>query len=294
MEELIENFLTDSVFERHFSKNTVSAYSNDLLQFSKWVEEQNKTLLNVSYKDLTEYLIKKKIDGYEFSSIARSLFCFRVFFSWLETTGKRTDNPSELLETPKLWTHLPELLTVEEIDELINNIVGNKRDAIRMRAVLEILYGCGLRISELINLKMENIDLQKNYLICFGKGSKERVIPFSKRVRKVLKKWINSGREDYLKGESSEFLFIGQKKNSLSRQQVWYALKQLAKKSGLRKNIYPHIFRHSYATHILAGGGDLRVLQELLGHADVVTTQRYTQVDKSRMLKLYEKFHPRA
>ena len=228
------------------------------------------------------------------SSISRTLFCFRVFFSWLQSTGRKRDNPAELLESPKLWSTLPELLSPEEIETLIKNITGKPAIKLREKAVLETLYGCGLRVSELVGLKMENLNLDQDFLICFGKGSKERILPFGKRTKKSLEHWIYRGRPLLLKNTKSDFVFIGQKKTPLTRQHVWLELKHLALKSGIQKNIYPHIFRHSFATHLLAGGGDLRVVQELLGHADIMTTQKYTQVDKTKAILQYKKFHPRA
>ena len=294
MLERVDEFLAFGMFERHFSKNTQEAYRNDLLQLGKWLSRNKKDFLNADLSDLTYFLVEKKSEGYQFSSIARTLFCLRVFFTWLQSNRTRTDNPAELLESPKLWTTLPELLAPDEIDLLLESVDGKLPIVLRTRAIIETLYGCGLRISELTGLKTSDLNLSQDYLKSFGKGSKERIIPFPKSVKKALTTWLTKGRPVFEKGKSSEFLFIGQKKKPLTRQHVWLEIKKLAMKAGIQKNIHPHIFRHSYATHLLAGGGDLRIVQELLGHADIMTTQKYTQVDKSHMLKMYNRFHPRA
>lgn len=294
MQEAIGLFLVYGRFERHFSKNTLDAYRNDLNHLALWLDEKRLSFESAGHSDLTDFLVEKKMQGYRFSSIARNLFCLRVFFAWLNAEGGRPDNPAELLESPRLWSTLPELLSPKEIDRLIDSVRGKPRRRLRTHAILEVLYGCGLRISELVNLRIENINLPRRYLLCLGKGSRERMVPFTKAVSGSLRRWLDKGRPAYLGETSSPFLFVGQKKTPLSRQHVWLELKNLAKAADLGKNIYPHIFRHSYATHLLAGGGDLRVVQELLGHADIMTTQRYTQVDGSVIRGKYRKFHPRA
>ena len=293
---LIEEFLAYGVFERHFSHNTVEAYRNDLTHFMDWMKGKKIDTGRIDFSQLSEFFSDRRIEGCQFSSIARSLFCIRVFFSWLLEKGARQDNPAELLETPKLWATLPELLSPEEIDLLIKTAAGRKISACRNQAILEVLYGCGLRVSELVSLKIQDVNLEKDFLICYGKGGKERAVPFGKNTRKALERWIIKGREVLLQksGISLPEVFISQKKTPLTRQHVWLEIKKLALKSGIQKNIYPHIFRHSYATHLLAGGGDLRIVQELLGHADIMTTQKYTQVDKSRMIRQYKIMHPRA
>lgn len=294
MLNLINDFLIFGKFERNFSINTIESYRNDLIHLNNWLNEKSIKLDTVNNRELSEFLIEMKLSGYEFSSVARTLFCLRVFFSWLLAQNYRKDNPAELLESPKLWTNLPELLSPEEISKLINSIKGKKHFVLRNKAIIEILYGCGMRISELVNIKMQNLNLNKQYIICYGKGAKERIIPFGKNVRKAITDWIEKGRILLLKDNSFEYLFLGQKQMKLTRQHVWLEIKKITRLAGIDKNIYPHIFRHSYATHLLAGGGDLRVVQELLGHADIATTQRYTQVDKTHILKQYSKFHPRA
>ena len=293
---LTEEFLAYGVFERHFSNNTVEAYKNDLNHFMKWMEARKTDLKAIDFTLLSEFFSERRIEGHQFSSIARSLFCLRVFFSWLLEKGMRQDNPAELLETPRLWSTLPDLLSPEEIDLLIKTAGGKKITCFRNQAILEVLYGCGLRVSELVSLKMEDLNLGKNYLICYGKGGKERAVPFGDNTRKALELWLRKGRAPLLEksGAMLHEVFISQKKTPLSRQHVWLELKKIAQKAGIQKDIYPHIFRHSYATHLLAGGGDLRIVQELLGHADIMTTQKYTQVDKSRMIRQYKSMHPRA
>ncbi|MBN2145561.1 MAG: tyrosine recombinase XerD [Candidatus Aureabacteria bacterium] len=294
MKKWIESFLIWGKFEKRFAANTVLAYENDLNQLQIWLQKQGKTFEKARHQDLTDFLIEKRMKGYEFSSIARSLFCLRMFFAWLQKEKFRTDNPAEILESPKLWSNLPELLSPEEIDHLIQCVRGPKKIALRNRAILEVLYGCGMRVSELAGLRFENVNMKDHFIICTGKGSRERIIPFGRRVKTALWKWVHEGRPCFPGSEKMDHVFIGQKKTHLSRQHIWKEIKILALRANLKKNIHPHIFRHSFATHLLAGGGDLRVVQQLLGHADIMTTQRYTQVDRTDLIRRYRDHHPRA
>ncbi len=290
----IDAFLTHGAFEKNFSEHTLSAYRMDLKQLSAWMEEQGKSFSSVSYHDLSDFLAHKSKSGYEFSSIARALFCLRSFFDWFQTSGVRKDNPSELLESPKLWSTLPELLSPEEIDLLIRSVSGQKKMVSRNRAILELLYGCGLRVSELVGLRLENVNLREGVLRCLGKRRKERLIPMGKKARKSLKLWLHEARPLFPEARRLEQVFIGQKGTPLTRQHVWLEIRRWVRLAGISKNVHPHIFRHSFATHLLAGGADLRVVQDLLGHSDIVTTQRYTQVDKGNLLKHFRQLHPRG
>jgi integrase/recombinase XerD len=294
MKKWIDSFLSWGKFEKRFSINTLSAYRNDLSQLEAWLRKKKIAPESVRHQDLTDFLVEKRLQGYEFSSIARTLFCFRIFFSWMQNEKLREDDPSEILESPKLWSHLPELLSPEEIELLIQSVKGSRKIVLRNKAMLEVLYGCGLRVSELAGLRFENVNLKDQFIICVGKGSKERIIPFGRSVKTSLWKWIHEGRPCFPGWEQLDHLFISQKKTPLSRQHIWEEIKAIALRANLKKNIHPHIFRHSFATHLLANGGDLRVVQQLLGHADIMTTQRYTQVARSDLIRRYRNFHPRG
>ncbi len=294
MQSSIDAFLAFGTFEKNFSEHTISAYRLDLKQLVSWMEKQEKNFSNVVYHDLSDFLAHKSKNDYAFSSIARTLFCLRSFFDWFQSEGKRKDNPSELLESPKLWANLPELLSPEEIDLLIRTVNGQKKMAIRNRAILELLYGCGLRVSELVGLRLENVNLQEGFLRCLGKRRKERLIPLGKKAKEALTLWLKEARPEFAAAPRLEQVFIGQKGTPLTRQHVWLEIKRWARLAGISKKVYPHIFRHSFATHLLAGGADLRVVQDLLGHSDIVTTQRYTQVNKGNLVKLFRQLHPRG
>jgi integrase/recombinase XerD len=294
MQSSINAFLAFGAFEKNFSEHTVSAYRMDLNQFMGWMEERGGGIAEISHHDVSDFLAYKSKNGYEFSSIARALFCLRSFFDWFQAEGGRKDNPTELLQSPKLWSSLPELLSPEEIDTLIRSVDGQEKMVLRNRAILELLYGCGLRVGELVGLRLENIDLQEGVLRCLGKGRKERLIPLGKKARKALALWLQKGRPAFPAASHLDTLFISQKGTPLSRQHVWLEIQRLARFAGISKKVYPHIFRHSFATHLLAGGADLRVLQELLGHADIATTQRYTQVNKGNLIKQFRRLHPRG
>lgn len=295
MRYLVDQFTDYISLERGLSANTRSAYQSDLLKFIQFLERQKIATLNaVTRKDILDFLLFAKNHGLGVNSVSRLFVVIKVFFRFLQREGLLTGNITEVMDSPKLWKTLPATLTVKEVERLLAAPEGEKPIAIRDRALIELLYATGLRVSELCGLTLDNIYFDAGYLRCTGKGQKERVVPFSEKAASVLKKYIDSARGSFTADPQNRFVFLSRRGTKISRGMVWKLIKQYARKSGIQKKISPHTLRHSFASHLLANNAPLRVIQEMLGHADIATTQIYTHVDKSRLKSIHEQFHPRA
>jgi integrase/recombinase XerD len=295
MSEWIRLFLDSLSLEKGLSKNTLLAYGRDLRKYAAYLESRKiRSLEKVTRREITEFLLHEKDDEMDPSSIARELVAIRMFHRFLTEEGKLAENVTDALESPKLWKRLPNYLTMAEVERLLAAPNGRRAQGVRDRAVLELMYATGLRASEVTTLKLSSLDFQDEVVRILGKGSKERIVPMGKKARESVRHYIAKARPEWVKEESgSGALFVNKQGRAVSRQTVWAILKKYAKASGLGKKVYPHILRHSFATHLLENGADLRVVQELLGHSDIVTTQIYTHVDKSRLKGIHSKFHPR-
>lgn len=294
-EKLAVNNFTDYLsLDRGLSKNTASAYRADLTHFLAYLRNHTQhTWENATTDDARSFLIHLTDHGYASRSVARHLFSLRTFYKFSESENLVKMNPTVFLESPKLGRNLPGHLSKVEIELLLQNVEGKKWVAARDRAVIDLLYSAGLRVSELINLNLPELDLESGYIRVTGKGSKERVVPLGAKVKKNLENYIHF-RSKIWPGISEKALFLNRSGSRWSRTALWTKLQIMAKKVGIEKPLYPHIFRHSFATHLLENGVDLRVLQEMLGHSDVTTTQIYTHVDKSKLKSIHTKFHPRS
>ncbi|MBI4387704.1 MAG: tyrosine recombinase XerD, partial [Candidatus Omnitrophica bacterium] len=235
----------------------------------------------------------EKDAGIQAPSIARALVSIKILHRFLAREKRIKEDVTSVLTLPKLWKKLPNFLTSQEVEKILAAPNARTDDGSRDRAILELLYGCGIRVSELVNLKKENVNLEAGFLKCIGKGNKERVVPLGKMAKEAIESYLNRAAKSNKK-ESDQLFPSRKKKDQVSRQLIWSLIKKYAKKARIGKNITPHTFRHSYATHLLEGGADLRVVQELLGHADISTTQIYTHVSKDRLKAVYSQFHPRA
>ena len=297
MENLIEEFIKFIQFEKGLSSNTISAYKNDLKQYFDFLKKINKTIHNVSPEDLTEFLWQLKQNNLSSNSIYRKSSCLTQFYKFLLSEGLTTNNPTEFLIKPKLQKKLPQVLTVEEVDRLLNYIPKKKFNDIRNKAMIELLYATGLRVSELVNLKFDQVDLQNKFIRVIGKGGKERIVLLNKKSIEALKEWLKV-REKKFSGKLSSgydsYIFLSKLGKPISRIDFWEQLKNYVKNAGILKNVSPHTLRHSFATHMLKYGADLRVVQELLGHSDISTTQIYTQVDRKHLKEIHKKYHPRG
>ena len=281
--------------ERGLSKNTLLSYGRDLGRYTDFLKKKKvATLDSVTRREIVDFLLHEKDRGLEPASIARALVAVRMLHRFLTEEGKLRENVTDALESPKLGKHLPQTLSQAEIEKLLAAPDGRKLSGLRDMAFLELLYATGLRASEMVSLRLGQVDLENGTLRVMGKGSKERMVPVGRKAREVLGRYLKRTRSEWVKNGQTDFLFVSRSGRPVSRQTAWGILKKYAKSSGLKKKIYPHLLRHSFATHLLENGADLRVVQELLGHADIVTTQIYTHMDKSRLKGIHKKFHPRA
>ncbi|MBI3291776.1 MAG: site-specific tyrosine recombinase XerD [Elusimicrobia bacterium] len=285
-QELIGQFVNFIRLERGLSPHTVAAYRNDLTQFSR--EFSKKPPASVTRGEILEYLMKLRDNHLNPSSIGRKLVAVKVFYRFLLSEQLVTADPAGVIESPRLWKRLPESLSVEEVERLLKSVSGKKgANGLRDRAILELLYATGLRVSEAANLKLSDLNQEAGFLRCLGKGGRERVVPVGRKALEWIQKYLQ-------KRSDSKQLFLNRFGKALSRQSIWILLQNTARMSGLKKRVTPHTLRHSFATHLLEGGADLRVVQELLGHATIATTQIYTHVDRARLKAIHAKYHPRA
>ena len=287
-----ENYLTA---ERGLAANTVISYGRDLRKLAGYLQSiRVSSVQKVTRGNLIDYLISEKRRGIVSNSVARNLFAIKMFFRFLVAEEVLRDDVTELIESPKLWRILPETLTVEEVESVLSLPDMSTREGVRDRAILEMLYATGMRISELANVKLDDYNPRVGTVICHGKGSRERIIPVGRQAIASAFLYLNESRPRFLKGRESPYLFVTRLKSKFSRVGLWKMIHGYVRKFGAGKKITPHTFRHSFATHLLANGAELRVIQAMLGHANISTTQFYTHVDKERLKSIHRKYHPRA
>lgn len=279
--------------EKSLSDNTVMAYTNDLDKLLYYLEEEKINILDVSLEDLEHFSAGLRDIGISQRSQARILSGIRTFFHFLLIEDYIRQDPSELLESPQIGKHLPDILSVEEIDNLISAIDRSTREGQRNCAILETLYSCGLRVSELCNLKISDLYLNDGFIKVEGKGSKQRLVPISPRAIEEIKNYFITRNEGLIKPGYEDFLFISKFGKNISRIMVFHIIKELADKIGLKKSISPHTFRHSFATHLLEGGANLRAIQSMLGHESIGTTEIYTHIDRRKLRDEIINHHPR-
>lgn len=279
--------------QRGYSANTLDAYIRDLEKLLAYLEREEKHVLDVQLPDLQHFAAGLHDIGIGPRSQCRILSGVRSFYRFLQLDGYREDDPTELLESPVLGEHLPEVLTTEEIDALEASIDLSKWEGHRNRAIIEVLFSCGLRVSELVNLKLSNLYLQDQYIRVFGKGSKERLVPISSKAIKELEYWFNDRCHMDIKPAQEDYVFLNRRGAHLTRTMILIMIKTQAAMAGIQKTISPHTLRHSFATALLEGGADLRVIQVLLGHESIGTTEIYTHIDMSTLRQEILKHHPR-
>ncbi|MCG3176131.1 MAG: Tyrosine recombinase XerD [Candidatus Omnitrophica bacterium] len=294
MDPLIAGFLDHLSVERGLSANTLSSYRRDLLRYEAHLGTKRSSLRNASRKDVMDFLLRERDRGLSPVSVARELVAVRMLHRYLVSEGSVDKDVTEALESPKLWKRLPGYLTQEEVGRLLEaGGAGDGEELLRDRALLEVLYACGLRASEAATLTLEGLDLAQGSLRVRGKGSKERFVPIGSRARRALGSYLAEVRPRWA-ASATRAVFVGRRGQALSRIGVWKVLRRAARCAGITKNVYPHLLRHSFATHLLENGADLRVVQELLGHSDISTTQIYTHIEKNRLRSVHARFHPRA
>lgn len=289
----LQEYLDHLTAERGLSGNTVDAYRRDLAILAREIGNRRK-LADARQEDLLRVLRRMRADGRSPRSVARWIVAVRGFFSWLLARGRIESNPAEHVDSPKVWKRLPAVLTPEEVERLLATPDCKTPLGMRDAAMLEVLYAAGLRVSELIHLRFQDLHLDAGYLRCMGKGSKERIIPMGQEAEGALHRYLANGRPELLRDRKSDVLFVKRKGGAISRQGFWKLVKSHGRAAGIEKEFSPHTLRHSFATHLLENGADLRSVQAMLGHADISTTQIYTHINKERLKRLYDDFHPRA
>jgi integrase/recombinase XerD len=294
MQPLVEEFLDYIVVEKGLSKNSVDAYRRDLVKFEGFLKLRCGDVIDARREDIISFMTSLREGGLSSRSTARSMVAVRMLYRFLKGERYIDALPTENIELPRSFRTLPDVLSPEEVERLIKSPDTKEPIGMRDRAMLELLYATGLRVSELVGVEVNRLNLEVGFLVVLGKGSKERVVPMGEIAMDWIKGYIRSARVKTLKGRESEFLFVTARGGNMTRQGFWKIVKKHALKSGIYKKITPHTLRHSFATHLLEGGADLRSVQTMLGHADIATTQIYTHINSERLKKIYKQFHPRA
>ena len=293
--DLIQEFTDFILLEKGLSKNTLSSYRADLEQFSAWLKHKNiSNLLTVNREHLQLYMQHRFQQKFHPRSTARFLSCIRQFYRWLLREERLKIDPTLHLDNPKIGRPLPKSLTERDVEALIAAPDTSTALGLRDRAMLEVLYASGLRVSELVNLTMTEINLRQGVVRVVGKGNKERLVPLGENAVEWIIKYFEQGRSDLLQGRASDVVFASQQAQKMTRQTFWHRIKHYAQVADIRTHLSPHTLRHAFATHLLNHGADLRVVQLLLGHSNVSTTTIYTHIAQERMQKLYQQHHPRA
>jgi len=295
-EQLVARFSEAIWLEDGMGEKTRAAYSSDLYRLSEWLQQQagKPGLVAVSRGDLLAWMSFGLADGVKASTAARRLSCIRRFYRYLLREGLIAEDPTLRIDSPRLPRRLPDTLTEQEIDRLLDEPDPELALELRDKAMLEILYGCGLRVSELTGLTVDQVNLRQGVVRITGKGNKERLVPLGEEALDWLIRYMREGRAELLKGKSSDALFPGNRAGPMTRQTFWYRVRHYASRVDINKHLSPHTLRHAFATHLLNHGADLRVVQMLLGHSDLSTTQIYTHVARQRLQDLHQQHHPRG
>ena len=294
MHPLIEGYIGHLAVERRVSPHTVDAYRRDLSQLSEAAAGLGRPVDALDRRALEQIVRGLMGEGRSPRSVARAVACFRSFYRYLVISGRRPDNPADDLRAPRAWKTLPKFLSTDEVDRLLQSPDTTRPRGVRDRALIELLYATGLRVSEMVNLRQQDLNLESGYLTCTGKGRKQRLVPVGDEAAEWLTRYVREARPALLKKRSSPRLFVNARGGSaLTRVGFWKILKDYGKQAGVQSRLSPHVLRHSFATHLLERGADLRAIQMMLGHSDLSTTQIYTHVLEARLRAVYDKFHPR-
>jgi integrase/recombinase XerD len=295
VKSLVDMFLDYVVLERGLSERTREAYASDLVSFDAYLSRNGISTMNDVTRDhIVDYLMAERDRGLSVNSISRRLVAIKVYFAFLQREGLLGRNVTEVMDSPRLWKVLPSMLSQREIDRLLAAPQVDTKFGVRDRAILELLYATGMRVSELCDLKLDDVHFDEGYVRCFGKGSKVRIVPFGDAARRSLDTYLTEVRPLLEKAGPARHVFLTTRGKPFSRKSLWQMVKDYARKATIDKRVSPHTLRHSFASHLLANGAPLRVIQEMLGHADIATTQVYTHIDQHRLKSVHHQFHPRA
>lgn len=291
----LDEFLGYLTVERGLSPNTIQAYRSDLKRFFQYLAEKDRPRFQaVTRDDVMGFLLAEKTRGLVPRSLSRRLVAARMFIRFLALEGYVRQDFTEVLESPHLWQNLPSVLSVEEVARILEQDYPEDRYGLRNKAVVELLYASGLRASEAASLRLVDLNLDSGFLRCLGKGGKERIVPVGKKASRALENYLRNARPLFLRGADQGYVFLGRGGKRLGRGRLWAVVKDAVARAGIRRRVSPHTLRHSFATHLLGRGADLRSIQEMLGHANISTTQIYTHVDRERLKSVHRRFHPRG
>lgn len=293
-EALVEQFLDATWAEKGLSDNTVRSYRYDLVQFSVALARQGTDLRSAQREHILAYLAAQVDAGRSPRTLSRYLSGFRQFYQWMLRQSLIASDPTALVESPKLGRGLPKALSERQVEALLNAPPVDTAVGLRDRTMLELMYATGLRVSELVNLELANVNRNQGVVRVMGKGAKERLVPLGDEALDWLQKYLDSARTELLKGADCSQLFVTARRQGMTRQAFWYAVRRHARAAGVTQHVSPHVLRHSFATHLLNHGADLRVVQLLLGHSDLSTTQIYTHIAREGLKRIHEKHHPRG
>ncbi len=295
MQVLIDRFIDYLSLERGLSRNTATAYRADLHSFAAYHADRGLNSVNAVLRDgVTDYLMHEKKRGLNPPSLCRRLVAIKMFYRYLQQEGLASANITDGMDAPRMWKALPDILSPKEIERLLNTPDSGTALGIRDRAILETFYGAGLRVSELASLRLDDLHRREGYLRCMGKGRKERVVPLHGKALEAISHYLDAVRPSLAKNPQEDAVFLTRIGNPFTRQGLWDLIRRLVHRAGIAKKVSPHTLRHSFASHLLSNGAPLRVIQEMLGHADIATTQIYTHVDSSRLLAVHNRYHPRS
>jgi integrase/recombinase XerD len=293
METQIRTFLNALRVEKGLSANTLLAYRRDVVKFAEFAAGRRLDLKDIQRGDIVDFLTTLYKRGLDSRSVARYLVTIRNFFRFSLIEGYIVDDPAATIESPKFRQSLPDFLSIEEVNQLLRQPDRASIVGVRDLAMIELLYSCGLRVSELCTLRVADVQMEQGCLRCIGKGDKERLVPVGREALKAVREYLRSSRPELLREAASPYLFLNQRGRRLDRIRFWKTLGEYGRKAGLRKVLTPHMLRHSFATHLLDRGADLRSVQMMLGHSDISTTQIYTHVVEERLKQVYKSHHPR-
>ncbi len=296
MEDELKDFMHFLIVEKALAKNTIVSYERDLKAYVKYIKtvENVQSIDGIGRIQIVHFLGHLKEQGKSSRTIARNIASIRAFHQFLLREKVAEQDPSVHIETPQLERTLPKVLNLQEVERLLEAPKLTTHYGLRDKAMLELLYATGIRVSELIGLNLDDAHLTMGFVRCIGKGNKERIIPLGRTAATAIQEYLDKGRPQFIKNQREESLFVNHHGRRLTRQGFWKILKGLTKEAGIEKDLTPHTLRHSFATHLLENGADLRAVQEMLGHSDISTTQIYTHVTKTRLKDVYSQFHPRA
>jgi integrase/recombinase XerC len=293
MEQLIEKFIDYLKVQKNYSSFTLLNYKKDIEEYEMFLKEKNYNYKNMDYKKCTEYLLFLDNRNLKKTSVSRRLSSLRTFYKYLVLNNFVDNNPFLLVSSPKKEKKMPKFINYSGIEEIFNIPNIKTKEGQRERVILEILYGSGVRVSELVNIKIKDIDFSNKTILIFGKGNKERIVPFGEYALEALNIYVDDAREKYLDGKSSDYLIVGKNETQLTTRRIEQIIDNLIKKTSIKMNITPHMFRHTFATHLLDNGCDLIAVQELLGHESLSSTEIYTHVSNEHLREVYYKCHPR-